>query len=276
MHHNTSLQPLPLLCNKSSYPPPFILLLVAYFVSYMNIRNLLSVRCQTKRGTLGTTALLKCTDDWLNGIDAGKYAGVVFVDLKKAFDTVDYGILLQKLAHYGVQGHELQWFKSYLSKRTQFTRVNGCDSRVQSISLGVPQGSCLGPLLFSIYINDLPMVIDNAKVYMYADDTCISFQADSVAKLNEELNKDLEALDSWLSANILSLNVAKTQSMTISTKHKQAALERKNEQLCLQMRNETLGAVQNAKYLGVHIDNSLTGRSIFRKHLKKFHELLVF
>ena len=137
-----------------------------------------------------TTALLKCTDNWLNGIDAGKYAGVVFVDLKKAFDTVDHGIL----AHYGVQGHELDWFKAYLSKRTQFIRVNGCDSRIQSISLGVPQGSCLGPLLFSVYINDLPMVINNAKVYVYADDTCMSFQADSVSKLNEGLNKDLEVM----------------------------------------------------------------------------------
>ena len=220
-----------------------------------------------------TTALLKCTDDWLNGTDAGKYAGVVFVDFKKAFDTIDHGILLQKLAHYGCHGYKLEWFKSYLSKHTQFTRVNGCDSRVRCIGLGVPQGSCLGPLLFSVYINDLPMVIDNAKVYMYADDTCISFQADSVAKLNEGLNKDLEALDSWLSGNILSLNVAKTQSMTISTKHKQAALEKKNEQLCLQMRNETIGAVQNAK--GVHIDNSLDSKKHIQETSKKIHDLLV-
>ena len=100
------------------------------------------------------------------------------------------------------------------------------------------------------------MVINNATIYIYTDDTCISFQADSVAKLNEGLNKDLEALDLWLNGNILSLNVAKTQSMTISTKHKQAALEKKNEQLCLQMCNETLRAVQNTKYLGVHIVNS--------------------
>ena len=112
------------------------------------------------------------------------------------------------------------------------------------------------------------MVINNTYVYVYSDDTCISFQADSGSKLNEGLDKDLEALDSWLNGNILSLNAAKPQSMTISTKHKQAALERKNEQLCLQMRNETLGVVQNAKYLGVHIDNSLD----WKKHI---HDLLV-
>ena len=269
---------------KSNYRPISVLPVISrlfeklvynQLYEYMSTNGLIA-SCQSgfRAHHSTTTALLKCTDDWLNGIDAGKYAGVVFVDLKKAFDTVDHGILLQKLAHYGVQGHELEWFKSYLSKRTQFTRVNGCDSRVQSISLGVPQGSCLGPLLFSIYINDLPMVIDNAKVYMYADDTCISFQADSVAKLNEGLNKDLEALDSWLSGNILSLNVAKTQSMTISTKHKQAALEKKNEQLCLQMRNETLGAVQNAKYLGVHIDNSLDWKKHIQETSKKISRSL--
>ena len=175
-------------------------------------QNSLLASCQSGiRAHHSTTAVLNFTDDWLNGIDAGKYVGVVFVDLKKAFHTVDHGILLQKLAHYGDHNHEQEWFTSYLSKRTYFTRVNGCDSRVRSISLGVPQGLYLGPLLFSIYINDLPMVINNARVYMYADDTCISFQADSVSKPNEGLNKDLEALAWRLNGNILSLNVAKTQ-----------------------------------------------------------------
>ena len=94
--------------------------------------NCLLAPCQSGFRALHstTTPLLKCTDDWLNGIDVGQYAGVVFVDLKKAFDTVDHGILLQQLANYGVHGHELEWFKSCLSKCIQFTRVSGCDSRV--------------------------------------------------------------------------------------------------------------------------------------------------
>ena len=73
------------------------------------------------------TALLKCTDDWCSGLDLGKYVGVVYVDLKKAFDTIDHEILLHKLVHYGIQSLELLWFKSYLSGRCQFTRLNGID-----------------------------------------------------------------------------------------------------------------------------------------------------
>ena len=124
-----------------------------------------------------------------------EYVGVVFVDLKKAFDTVDHDILLQKLALYGIQHHELEWFKSYLSNRSQFTRVNGIDSEVENINIGVPQGSCLGPLLFLIYINDLPKFVKNASVYMYADDTSLSFKADNISRLSEALTEDLEALD---------------------------------------------------------------------------------
>ena len=123
--------------------------------------------------------------------------------------------------------------------------------------LGVPQSSGLGPLLFYIYINDLPNAINNSKVYMYADDTCIRLKTDNIPDFNEAVNKDLEASYAWLNDSRLSLNVAKTQSMTIATKHKQAALENQNEPLNLQIRNETLEVVQCTEYLGVHIDNYL-------------------
>ena len=163
--------------------------------------------------------------------------GVIFVDLKKAFDTVDHEILVQKLAHYGIQSSELEWFKSYLSNRSQFTRVNGVDSKVQNIDIGVPQGSCLGPLLFLLYVNDLPKIIDNAKVYMYADETSLSHQNHNISQLNRDLNRDLEALDKWLRGNKLSLNVAKTQSMVISTKQK---LKSQTDKLNLHIRQKVL------------------------------------
>ena len=140
----------------------------------------------------------------------------MFVDLKKAFNTVDHDILLQKLALYGIQDHELEWFKSYLSNRSQFTRVNGIDSEIQNIE--VRQGSCLDPLLFLICINDLPKFVQKASVYMYADDTSLSFKADNISRLSEALNEDIETLDNWLKGDELPLNVAKTQSMVISTK----------------------------------------------------------
>ena len=98
------------------------------------------------------TCLLKNTDDWYNGLDLGKLVGLVFIDLKKAFDTVDHDILCKKLEYYGIQERQLAWFKSYLANRKQFSRVNGIDSSVEEINVGAPQGSCLGPLLFLIYI----------------------------------------------------------------------------------------------------------------------------
>ena len=148
-------------------------------------------------------------------------------------------------------------FKSYLSNRSQFTRVNGVDSKVQNLGIGVPQGSCLGPLLFLLYINHLPKAINNANVYMYADDTSLSYQNHSIHQLNMTLNQDLKALDKWLRGNKLSLNVAKTQSMVISTKQKLAVLKSRTEQLDLHIHDNDLDGVQSIKYFGLHIDNTL-------------------
>ena len=108
------------------------------------------------------TSLVKSTDDLYNGMDLGKLIGVDFIGLKKAFDTVDYDILCQKLEYYGVQGRNLAWFTSYLSIRKQFTRDNDVDSSIQEMKIGVPQGSCLGPLL-PIYINHLPRAVQISR-----------------------------------------------------------------------------------------------------------------
>ena len=159
------------------------------------------------------TCLLKCTDDWYSGTDEGYLTGLISIDLKKAFDTVDHKILCQKLEHYCVICRELSWFKSYLSNRRQFCRINGVDSNIKNIDVGVPQGSCLGPLLFLVYINDLFCIAKNSKVSMYADDTSIYHSSKDITQLNKALNEELIRLDRWLKGNKLSLNVAKSRSM---------------------------------------------------------------
>ena len=229
------------------------------------------------------TCLLKNTDDWYNGLDLGRLVGLVFIDLKKAFDTVDHDILCEKLQIYGVQQRELFWFRSYLSNRKQFCRVNGVALDIQDVEVGVPQGSCLGPLLFLIYINDLPLAVQGSTVSMYADDTSLCHQALNMTQLNGAINNDLKQLDAWLQGNKLSLNVTKTHSMLITTKQKRNILKSTDQNLELSIRGKELDIVQKTKYLGVQIDCSLdwkeqikavsakVSRAIgFLKHAKKF------
>ena len=109
------------------------------------------------------SALLDMTNDWCFNIDRGMVNGVLFLDLKKAFDTVDHKILLKKLEFYGFEGITLHWFQSYLADRQQVCCVNGVVSSTKTISCGVHQGSILGPLLFLIYVNDMPKCLGYGK-----------------------------------------------------------------------------------------------------------------
>ena len=141
------------------------------------------------------SCLLKCTNDWYFNIDRGKYTAMIFIDLKKAFDTVDHEILLDKMHHYGIDGLEHQWFSSYLHNRRQCCKVNGVTSDTAEINIGVPQGSCLGPLLFLLYINDLPFALRKAHATMYADDTAISYSSDKIEEIDAVVNAELACLE---------------------------------------------------------------------------------
>ena len=129
-----------------------------------------------------TYALMEITERIKESIDSGKYGCGIFIDLKKAFDTVNHKILLMKLEHYGVRGMALKWFESYLTDRKQYVFYNGVSSDVENISCGVPQGSVLGPLLFLLYINDLPNISKKLGFYLFADDTNIYYESTCFGK----------------------------------------------------------------------------------------------
>ena len=204
------------------------------------------------------TALLASTNDWYLNIDKGKYTGLIFIDLKKAFDTVDHKILLKKLKMYGVTGLEHDWFTSYLDNRKQFCRVDGTSSGVRGINCGVPQGSCLGPLLFLIYINDLPFSLQKCHVSMYADDTAISLSSKSIDDLQNDLNLDLLNLQDWLHANKLSLNVVKTQSLIIGSGPSIRMIKNQPDAPpSFSIGDQDIEMITNTRYLGVQIDSKL-------------------
>ena len=133
-----------------------------------------------------------------------------FLDLSKAFDTINHNILLTKLDNLGIRGVVNTWFRHYLTERKQYMEIHGVKSNLQQLTCGVPQGSILGPILFLLYIND----IQNStylKVLCFADDTTCSYSSDSVLNLYHVMNQELEKLNQWFRANKLCLNIRKTK-----------------------------------------------------------------
>ena len=149
-------------------------------------------------------------DNWLEKMDNGELTGLKSIDIRKAFDSIDHKILLRKMhEHFGIQGLELKWFQSYLTKRSQMCVVNGHTSSADEIVCGVPKGSILGPLLFLLYINDLPECLQNTIPGLYADDTQTHASLANFTDLVAKLSKDLENIVIWLSQNKLQLHTKK-------------------------------------------------------------------
>ena len=180
--------------------------------------------------------------------------GVKFFDLKKAFNTIDHDILLVKLSRYEVLENELKWFTSYLSERKQFCCVNGIHSLFTSIKYGVPKGSCLGPLLFLIYINDLLLVIKNATPSIFADNTGLTAASQNFPYLKNLIEEDIQSLATWLANNKLTLNVLKTECLIIGSK---ARLSRLEGDLYISVEGESIYRSPYHKSLGFVMDESI-------------------
>ena len=221
--------------------------------TFLNNKNIYDVQFGFRQQYSTSHALINITENIRKDLDDGNIGCGVFVDLQKAFDTLDHQILLAKLNHYGIRGVSNNWFKSYLSNCSQYVSINGYESSLAVINYGVPEGSVLGPLLFLLYINDLNQAITFCKVHYFADDTNLLCHSNSIKKLNKLVNADLKHLVNWLNANKISLNVKITEMVIFKSKQKKLKGDLKIK-LC----GKRLYPTESVKYLGVKIDTNLT------------------
>ena len=200
------------------------------------------------------TALLQLVDEWYRKIDQGNLVGVIFLDFSAAFDLVDYDRLLQKRACYGFSNRAVDWMHSYLTGRVQCVHFNGSNSSLKEIHCGVPQGSCLGPLLFTIYTNDLPLTVTDATLAMYADDTSAYACAPTIQTVTSILQKEMCSIHDWVKLNKLSLNPNKTKCMVLGSRPKIS----KKPVLTLYADGNPIQQVTEMKLLGGMLDDTLT------------------
>ena len=198
--------------------------------------------------------LIKLVDTWLKSIDKGEVIGAIFFDLKKAFDIVNHYVLIKKLQVYKFDSIALDWVTSYLSNRKQCIINNDIKSPLEDNTAGVPQGSVLGPVLFLLFINDLPLFIKETYLDIYADDSTVHTANKSKTVVQTKLQTSATDFKTWCLRNDMIVNIVKTSTMTAGTRQ----ILNHNDALETYMDGELLRAVDNQKLLGVIIDKHLT------------------
>ena len=209
-------------------------------------------------------ALILITDKIQKAIEEKLFSCGVFLDLRKAFVTVDHSILINKLQHYGIRGIANKWFNSYLDDRKQIVSVGTIKSDLNDIVCGVPQGSVLRPLLFLVYINDFNNSSDLLDFHLFADDSNLFYAHKNLRSLEEHLNQQLINIHNWLCANKLSFNVDKSHFVIFHPVQKVV-----DYTINLSINNKDLVEKKSYKYLGVIIDSNLNWKEHVNELCKK-------
>ena len=219
------------------------------------------------------TCLSFLNDKILKGFDDGLLTGMILINLQKAFDTINHDILLKKLSIIGFSDHTVKWFQSYLSNRKFTVNLENSFSEVSNISCGVPQGSIVGPLLFLIYVNDMPMAV-KCNLFLYADDTCLVFQSKNVKDIEKQLNEDFAHICDWFVDNKLSIHFGedKTKSILFASKSKIKKLQK------LEIIYNSIPIKQHSRvtYLGCILEETMSGESMAHKVISKVNARLKF
>ena len=255
-------RPISLLSNISKIFERIMYNRVEYFLNEHELIYELQFGFRKKFST--NHALLSIVESIRSNLDKKTFSCGVFVDLEKAFDTVNHTILLSKLNHYGIRGPSLEWFRSYLTNRKQCTKSNGFESKYLDINCGVPQGSILGPLLFLIYINDMHSALKKCIVHHFADDTNLLFSHKDPEVIRKTMNKELQLLYDWLCANRLSLNVNKTEFIIF----RPPGMKLQNR-VVLTLNNVKIHETRKIKYLGLLMDDRLSWKFHINELCKK-------
>ena len=216
------------------------------------------------------TCLSHLNNKILEGFDKGMVSGMILIDLQKAFDTIDHNILLKKMKFMGFADSTISWFRSYLTNRLFLVNIRDTLSDPCVISCGVPQGSILGPLLFLLYVNDMPQAVQS-DLLLYADDTCLVYSDKNVLNIEKQLNNDFNSLCDWFEDNKLSIHFGqeKTKSILFSKRKKKESITiKRGDTLIIQHSSVT--------YLGCLLDEDLSGESMATKVLGKINGRLKF
>ena len=206
-------------------------------------------------------ALIDITEYIYNALDKGHFVFGIYIDLKKAFDTVNHDILIKKLDHYGIRGVTLDWFRSYLKDRKQVTYINETLSEVSKMcNFGVPQGSVLGPLLFLLYINDINHSLNEVIIKLFADDTNCFFSGEDFDSLMEIVTSEMNSLQNWINANKLTINFDPNKSCYNVFKPKNKNLPSGYDR-GIQMGENILTYKESTKYLGIILDDKMNWKA---------------